>query len=257
MSYTIDERNPERQQLLAKVLDPPTRTVLAHLPRIAGARVLDLGSGQGNTTRCLAHALEPHECIGVEFDASLVDYAQTRPDNPPGVRFQQGDATQLPFPDASFDVVFCRYLLIHIADPLRVVREMMRVVRPGGFVVAYEGDFSAVSTSHPPCAALETIHNVWRELFQNPPAGRRLVHYFREVGAADIRAGAWTELEYDTTILKRIYRLSAEATGPAAAAKGILTPSGVEEMIAGLIRLEDDGSSVVVKFPDIWVIAKR
>ena len=80
---------------------------------------------------------------------------------------------------------------------------------------------------------------------------------FREVVAAAIRAGAWSELEYDTTILKRIYRLSAEATGPAAAAKGILTPSGVEEMIAGLIRLEDDGSSVVVKFPDIWVIAKR
>ena len=121
----------------------------------------------------------------------------------------------------------------------------------------YEGDFSAVGTSHPPCPALETIHRVWRGLFQNPPAGRRLVHYFRDAGAADIRAGAWTELEHATTTLKRIYRLSAEATGPAAAAKGILTPSEVDEMIAGLIGLEDDGSSVVVKFPDMWVIAKR
>ena len=257
MSYTIDERNPERQQLLAKLLDPPTRAVLAHLPRIPGARVLDLGCGQGNTTRCLADALEPHECIGVEYDAALVDYAQTRPGNPTGVRFQQGDATELPFPDASFDVAFCRYLLIHIADPLRVVREMMRVVRRGGFVVAYEGDFSVVGTSHPPCAALETIHRVWRGLFQNPPAGLRLVHYLRDAGAEDIRAGAWTELEYDTTTLRRIYRLSAEATGPAAVAKGILTPGEVDEMIAGLIRLEDDRSSVVVKFPDMWAIAKR
>ena len=160
--------------------------------RESGARVLDLGCGQGNTTRCLADALEPSECIGVEFDATLVEYAQTRPENPPSVRFQQGDATQLPFPDASFDVVFCRYLLIHIADPVRVVSEMMRVVRPGGFVVAYEGDFTAVGTSHPPCAALETIHRVWRGLFQNPPAGRRLVHYLRDAGAADIRAGAST-----------------------------------------------------------------
>ena len=90
-----------------------------------------------------------------------------------------------------------------------------------------------------------------------PPAGRTLVHYLRLAGAADIRAGAWTELEYDTTTLRRLYRLSAEATGPAAAAKGILTPNEVEEMIAGLIRLEDDGSSVVVKFPDIWAIAKK
>lgn len=257
MSYTIDERNPERQQLLARVLDPPTRTVLSRLPRIPGARVLDLGCGQGNTTRCLAEALEAEECIGVEYDANLVDYAETRPENPSNVRFEQGDATNLEFPDASFDVVFCRYLLIHIAEPMRVVREMMRVVRPGGYVVAYEGDFSSTGTSHPPCDALGTIHRVWRGLFQNPPAGRELVHYLREVGAAEIRAGAWTELEYDTAIIKRIYRLSAEATGPAAAAKGILSPSEVDEMIAGLTRLEGDSSSVVVKFPDMWVIAKK
>ena len=70
MSYTIDERNPERQQLLAKVLDPPTRTVLAYVPRRPGS-VLDVGCGQANTTRLLADVLEANECIGFEFDASL------------------------------------------------------------------------------------------------------------------------------------------------------------------------------------------
>ena len=257
MSYTIDERNPERQQLLAQLLEPPTRTVLAQLPKRHEPRVLDLGCGQGNTTRCLAGALDAGECIGLDFDPSLVDYAETRPGNPASVQFQQGDATQLPFPDASFDIVFCRYLLIHMADPQRVVREMLRVVRPDGFVVAYEGDFASVGTSHPPNPALETIHRVWRGLFQNPPAGRRLVHYFREAGATNIRAGAWTEVEYDATTIRRIYRLSAEATGPAAAAKGILTPGEVEEMVTGLIALENDPSSVLVKFPDMWVIAGK
>jgi hypothetical protein len=82
------------------------------------------------------------------------------------------------------------------------------------------------------------------------------VHYFRDAGASEIRAGAWTEVEHDSTMLKRIYRLSAEATGPAAAAKGIITAVEVEEMIAGLTRLEEDTASVVVKFPDIWVIAR-
>jgi SAM-dependent methyltransferase len=210
-----------------------------------------------HTTRCLADALEASECIGLEYDATLVDYAQTRPENPPGARFQQGDATGLAFPDASFDVVFCRYLLIHMADPLCVVREMMRVVRPGGFAIAFEGDFTSVGTSHPPCAAIETIHRVWRGLFQNPSAGRRLVHYFREAGATVMHAGAWTALEHDALTLKRLYRLSAEATGPAGAAKGILAPSEVEQMIAELIRLEDDASNVIVKSPDMWVIATR
>src|SRR5262245_61341003 len=56
MSYTIDERNPERQQLLAEMLNPTTREVLARLPRIPDRKVLDLGCGQGNTTRTLAEA---------------------------------------------------------------------------------------------------------------------------------------------------------------------------------------------------------
>ena len=203
--------------------------------------------------------LNPAECIGLEYDPALVDYAQTRGDNPPSVRFQQGDATQLPFADASFDVAFCRYLLLHVTDPVRVVREMLRVVRPGGFVVAFEGVFTQVSHSIPPCPALTTIHRVWGHLFQNPGVGETLVHTFRDAGATALQAGDWTMLEHDGdgTMLRRIYRLSAEATGPLAAARGVLTETEVAEMIDGLIRLEENPSAVVVMFPDTWVIATR
>jgi ubiquinone/menaquinone biosynthesis C-methylase UbiE len=257
MSYTIDERNPERQQLLAELLYPPTRDVLSRLPRLPNGRVLDLGAGQGNTTRCLADVLQPDACIGLEYDAALVDYARTRDDNPACVRFEQGDATQLPFPDASFDVAFCRYLLLHMADPVRVVREMARVVRPGGYVVAMEGDFSQASRAHPPCPALTTIHRVWQQLFANAAAGLTLVDTFRQAGASALQAGAWTMIEHDAARMRRVYRLSAEATGPLAEARGILTAAEVREMIADLIRLEEDAGSVVVMFPVTWVIATR
>lgn len=113
------------------------------------------------------------------------------------------------------------------------------------------------SSSQPPCTGLATLHTVWQGLFQNPPAGRRLVHYFRDAGATDIQAGACTLVAHDTPTMKRLYRLSAEATGSTAEAKGILSSTEAGEMIADLIRLEEDPSSVVVKFPDIWVIAKR
>ena len=89
MSYTIDERNPERQYLLAQVLNPATREVLARLPRIPAANCLDLGCGQGNTTRCLADALQPATCVGLEYDAALADYAAAHPENPPNVRFNR------------------------------------------------------------------------------------------------------------------------------------------------------------------------
>jgi len=189
MSYTIDERNTERQQLLAEMLNPTTREVLARLPWIPDRKVLDLGSGQGNTTRTLAEVLRPAMYVGVEYDPALVEYAETRADNPRCVHFQQGDATQLSFEDASFDVVFCRYLLIHMADPVKVVREMLRVVRPGGFAIAHEADF-IVEFSDPPCDALKSLNKLWNGLFQSPCAGQKLVRHFRESGASDVQAGA-------------------------------------------------------------------
>jgi hypothetical protein len=64
-------------------------------------------------------------------------------------------------------------------------------------------------------------------------------------------------LEHDAAVLKRTYRLSAEATGPLAQARGILTEFEVREMIDGLARLEEDAASVLVKFPDMWAIAQR
>jgi SAM-dependent methyltransferase len=256
MSYTIDERNPERQQLLARILEPHTREVLARLPRMAGARCLDLGCGQGNTTRFLSAMVGATECIGVEYDPVLVEFASTQPTNPTGVSFQRGDVTQLAFPDASFDVVFCRYLLIHLADPMAGVREMMRVVRPGGYAVAFEADFVA-ELSDPESPALGLINRVWNGLFQNPNGGRKLVRYFREAGALRIEGGALLSLEHDAALVRRLYRLTAEVTGPLARQRGILTENEVREMIDGLTRLEEDPASVFVKFPDMWVIAQR
>src|SRR3954464_2445341 len=136
MSYAIEEKNAERQDLLAQMLNPLTSPVLDRIPRGSINKILDLGCGHGHTTRLLAKSFPGASTLGVEYDEALVDRACADPSNPPGVSFRQGDAAQLPFPDASFDLVFTRYMLLHVPDPPRVLREMFRVTRPGGFVVA-------------------------------------------------------------------------------------------------------------------------
>jgi hypothetical protein len=195
--------------------------VLARLPRIPNARVLDLGSGQGNTTRCLAEALQPDECIGLEHDAALVDFARTHGGSGP-CRPRDAEGR----PPRRLRSGLRRRLLDRVEEP-----PAMRGAR-----------------DHPSRLAAAV---------PEPAAGATLVHTFREAGATRLQAGAWTMLEHDATKLRRIYRLSAEATGPMAAQKGILTEAEVGEMIADLVRLEDDPSSVVVMFPATWVIATR
>jgi ubiquinone/menaquinone biosynthesis C-methylase UbiE len=254
MSYTIDEANLERQVLLGKVMNPLTRPILERVPLRRGARILDLGCGQGNATRLLADVYSPAECLGIEYDQKLVDFARAHPDNPPCVRFEQGDATKLPFANGSFDLVFARYLLVHLPDPIAVIREMLRIAGPAGYVVSYEPD-CASNFTWPPSWAYDKIATVWGGLFADPTIGRKLVHYFRAAGAALLDCGAVQGMDTGQDF-KRTYRLSIEATGPAMVAQGLLTPDEHGALLAEMIRVEQDPEIVCFKMPDMWVIAR-
>lgn len=253
MSYTIDEANAERQILLGKLVNPLTRPVLERIPLRTGARILDLGSGQGNATRLLASVYSTKECVGIEYDQKLVDFARAHPDNPPGVRFEQGDATKLPFADGSFDLVFARYLLVHLPDPVAVIREMLRIAGPNGYVVCYEPD-CASNFTWPPSWAYDKIGAIWGALFPDPLIGRKLVHYFRAAGVAHLDCGAVQGMDTGADY-KRVYRLSVEATGPSMIAKGVLSADEHAALLTEMIRVEQDPETVCYKMPDMWVVA--
>ena len=71
------------------------------------------------------------QAIGVDFSKDAVDLAKRLV---PAGEFRQGDAQSLPFHDDTFDAAVCNYGVIHVPEPERALREMVRVVRPGGRV---------------------------------------------------------------------------------------------------------------------------
>ena len=245
MAYTIDEKNFERQQLLADILNPLTAPLLAGIPRQSIASILDLGCGQGNTTRFLAERFPGATATGLEYDSKLVAYASAQAANRTGVSFQQGDAQKLPYPDASFDLVFCRYLLLHLPDPDAAIREMLRVTKPGGYTIAYEPD-CIFDMSYPPNPGLATMTFLFNKLFAHPNMGRQLVHRFRAAGATKLHAGGVFGIEHDASLYKRIYRITAECLAPAIEA----------QLLQQMNELEASAATVVFKFPDVWVIAR-
>ena len=95
----------------------------------AGMRVLDVCTGPGMLA---AAAIERGaQAIGLDFAQEVVALAQRRV---PAGEFHRGDAQHLPFPDDSFDAAVCAYGVIHVPVPDMALREMVRVVRPGGRV---------------------------------------------------------------------------------------------------------------------------
>jgi SAM-dependent methyltransferase len=101
-----------------------------------GMRLLDCRSGPGTITLDLAEAVAPGEVIGMDISAVQVERARAlvAERGVTNVRFDLGDITALPFADGSFDVAFAHTVLMHLRDPQAALREMRRVVRPGGIV---------------------------------------------------------------------------------------------------------------------------
>jgi SAM-dependent methyltransferase len=121
----------------------------ARLDWTSRRRVLDVGAGLGHWTRTiLPHLLPQAQVIAVDTDPKWLEQAASwvEPLRAAGhdVGMQHGDAQTLPFPDGSFDMVTCQTVLIHVRDPLQSIREMMRVLAPGGLLFCVEPDNAGV-----------------------------------------------------------------------------------------------------------------
>jgi demethylmenaquinone methyltransferase / 2-methoxy-6-polyprenyl-1,4-benzoquinol methylase len=97
--------------------------------------VLDVATGTGAVAREL---LARKGCAVVGLDQSPEMLAEARRRLPAEVRLVEGNAESLPFPDASFDALTFTYLLRYVSDPAATLRELARVVRPGGTVAGLE-----------------------------------------------------------------------------------------------------------------------
>jgi demethylmenaquinone methyltransferase/2-methoxy-6-polyprenyl-1,4-benzoquinol methylase len=101
-----------------------------------GGAALDVACGSGKLTSELARLAGPNgRVVGLDFSPQMLEVA--RRDNP-GIEFLEGDALALPFGDGSFDASTIAFGLRNLADPVRGLREMRRVVKPGGRSVVLE-----------------------------------------------------------------------------------------------------------------------
>ncbi|GGX72172.1 class I SAM-dependent methyltransferase [Streptomyces minutiscleroticus] len=160
-------------------------------------KVLDVGCGPGTITADLAELVPDGHVTGVDRAPEILDRARaTAAGRGLGnVDFAVADVHDLDHPDDTFCVVHAHQVLQHVGDPVRALREMYRVVRPGGYVAVRDADYSAM-TWYPQSPGLDA----WLDLYLRvaranggePDAGRRLRSWALAAGFTDVTATAGT-----------------------------------------------------------------
>jgi ubiquinone/menaquinone biosynthesis C-methylase UbiE len=131
--------------------------------------------------------------VGIDIEPGQIEAAQAAGQKAPNVSFQVASVYQIPFPDHSFDATFGHSILEHVGQPLAALREIHRVLKPGGFVGLREIDQGGnlLEPASPILEkSLEFQERVWRLNSGNPHIGRTLRALLAEAGFINIRASA-------------------------------------------------------------------
>jgi SAM-dependent methyltransferase len=213
-------------------------------------RIADFGCGVGAVTRMLAEMVGPSGTVlGIDVNAAQLmqarDYCgRAGCDN---VSFVKADACATRLPRESFDMVYCRFLLLHLPDPAACLREMRALLKPAGMLVVEDGDL-ATAQSLPPTAL-----NAFADLFSrlgptrglNYSLANDLYHLVKAAGfsspAIEIHQPAMARGDNGSLL-----KWSVEEAGPAFVAAGLVTAEELKHLLAVMQTAADDDDVLVL-----------
>jgi len=197
MPTYIHGTSSEEQARLNALNTLTNQSFISYLGELSGKDVADFGCGTGVLMADIASRFPTCRITGIELSPDQLRQAEMRLGDVETATLKQRDVADSGLDDRSFDVVYCRYLLEHVTDPVAVAREMMRVARTGGIVAVQENDLHNV-LYYPEIEGMEEVLRQFCILQQqmggDPFVGRKLFDIFKKAGAARI------ELDYEPEI---------------------------------------------------------
>jgi len=246
----LDEAAIER--LVARLESRAKDTVFARLfdkyaARLAlppSARVLEIGCGTGAMMRFLVRRGDfSGKAFGVDQSLPFVEAARrfAQDENVSDrVDFRVGDAHSLEFSPATFDAVIAHTVISHVTEPTTVLREMARVVRPGGTVAVFDGDYASLTYAFPDHdfghrmdAALVSV------TFNNPLVMRELPRLLPALGLKMTAAWGDAVVEIGNG---SYFKSFAETYAPSVTRGGLLPAEAVEAWLAAQQQAMENGT---------------
>jgi SAM-dependent methyltransferase len=247
-----------RLGILHQIYGPGTRSLLKRAGLARGMRVADLGCGVGMVTGDLARLVgSTGQVVGVDLSPDQLAQARARLAGAAvaHVAFVEASATSTGLPEASFDLVYCRFLLLHLVEPHAALREMHRLLRPHGILVCEDGDLTSAG-SEPP-SALGLFADLFGRLGPTRKVdytlGRRLFHVVRDAGFSSTQI-TFSQPAFASGDRKRLLELSVAEAGDAFVEAGLITREALDAGLVAMRQLAEDETvlALMPRMAQVW-----
>ena len=242
-----------RLEVLHEIWGPGTRETSIKAGLSRGMNVADFGCGVGTVSCMFAEIVGPEGRV-VALDLSEAQLGQARMRaagaGHANIEFLEADATATGIPDGSLDFVFCRFLLLHLPNPMAGLAEMKRVLRPGGILFVEDGDLTSGYTVPP--SAIDRFGDLYPRLGTSRgldyTLGRRVHKLVQDAGFGDLSV-RMNQPAYLSGRERRAPEWSLEEAADALVGAGLCSRAELESILAEMRAAAAD--------PDILFVAPR
>ncbi|MDF5717123.1 MAG: methyltransferase domain-containing protein [Rhizonema sp. NSF051] len=259
--YTLatGEVGANRLQILHQIHKPYTEFLLRRVGLSEGMHIADIGCGIGSVSTWLGEQVGFNgSVIGVDVSTEQVEQARGNADalGLSNVKFVLGSAYNTELPHNSFDLVYCRFLLIHLTRPKDALEQMLALLKPNGLLVCEEADFSTAfcqpaNSSYDRC--IELFLRLGNTRGQHFCMGSKLYQIFQNTGllTREIFLVQPVAVHKET---KRFIDLSLKEATDALIETGITTPEEIKQTIEQIRELAEDETTLfgIPRVTQIW-----
>ncbi|MDR2823984.1 MAG: methyltransferase domain-containing protein [Prevotellaceae bacterium] len=196
MSNYIHGTGSEEQVRLSSLNKMTNDSFISFLNLSGNEKIIDIGCGMGDLASQIAAGYNEISITGIEISDEQLNKI---PQNIPNLRRIKGDASDIPFEDNSFDLAYMRYLLEHVANPERVIRESKRILKPDGRLYLQENNILCMQF-YPSC---DLFTSVWQKfsvlqekLGGDALIGKKLFCLAKKTGFRNIQPSIEPEVHY-------------------------------------------------------------
>ena len=214
--YTLGYDAPALAFVSRRTLESHGAFFVEHLRE--GMTVLDVGCGPGSITAGIAARVGSGRVTGVDLDETQAQLARqtVQAQGASNTQFRTGSAYELPFVDAQFDALFSHALIEHLSEPVRAMREFLRVLKPGGVMGVATPDWSGFlfgPASPALTAAVKAYEALQVDNGGDVNAGHKLSQYAVDAGFERVTSRARYENFEPLTIITDVLAAKLEGAG--------------------------------------------